>query len=69
MELRKIAINGHSWQITMPRPMLERLTLRPGDVVAIELVDETIVVSRAVSARQRERDELAALGRRRAGRK
>lgn len=52
MELRRIAKNGHSLQVVLPRKYLAALSLRRGDVVAIELVNQTIVVSRAVSERE-----------------
>lgn len=51
MELRHIASSGHSLLVTLPKAFLAALKLRKGDVVALELVDDTIVVSRAVSAR------------------
>jgi len=56
MELRRISRNGHSLQIVLPRTFLTALHLHPRDVVAVELVDDTIVISRAGSAREFARD-------------
>jgi len=52
MELRRISRNGHSLQIVLPRTFLNALHLHPRDVVAVELVDDTIVISRATSERE-----------------
>jgi len=52
MELRRISRNGHSLQIVLPRTFLSALKLKARDVVALELVDETIIISRALSERE-----------------
>ena len=44
MELRKIARNGHSYQVTLPRKYLAALKLAPRDVVQLELLDDGIVL-------------------------
>jgi len=50
MELRKIARNGHSWHVTLPRKLVKALNLGPGSVVAIELLEDCLVISRAVAS-------------------
>jgi len=52
MELRRISRNGHSLQIMLPRPFLAALKLTARSVVCLELIDDTIVISRAVSERE-----------------
>ncbi len=50
-EIRRISKNGHSLQVVLPREFLEALQLRAGQQVFLELVHDTIVLSKAYSAR------------------
>jgi len=52
MELRRISKNGNSLQIFLPRAFLRALRLKYRDVVGVELVGQTIVISRVMSVRR-----------------
>jgi len=49
MELRKIARNGHSKQVTLPQAFLNHLGWMEHDVVGLDIRDQTIVICRPVS--------------------
>ena len=50
-DVRRITKNGHSQGINIPAKLLKAAGLAPGDAVMLELVDNAIVLSRAVSSR------------------
>ena len=51
-EVRRIMKNGHSLAIVLPRKLIKPLNLKAGEICMLELVGETIAISRAKSARQ-----------------
>ncbi len=53
-ELRRVSKSGHSDVLALPRAFLAQLGIRHGDTVMIELVGNTIVVSKGLSIRQAE---------------
>lgn len=56
-EVRKISRSGHSLMIALPPAYLRAIDLGRHDVVLVELVGKTIVLSRALSQRQLAADE------------
>jgi antitoxin component of MazEF toxin-antitoxin module len=51
-EVRRISKSGNSKVISLPSKCLRAAKLRLGDVVLIDVVNDTLVLSRAVSSRQ-----------------
>jgi len=50
-ELRRLARSGHAIVVSMPPAYLSSLGWRRGDVLMVELVKNTLILSRAVSER------------------
>lgn len=50
-ELRRLTRSGHAIVVTMPPALLSALGWRYGDVLMLELVKNTLVLSRARSER------------------
>jgi antitoxin component of MazEF toxin-antitoxin module len=53
-ELRRLSKSGHSLVLALPRAFLQQLSLQAGETVVLELVGNTIVMSKGMSARQAE---------------
>jgi AbrB family looped-hinge helix DNA binding protein len=49
--IQKIVLNGNSAQITIPRPILFKLNLRPGELVEVSENDDGIMRVRPFIAR------------------
>lgn len=61
MIVKRLSKSGHSFVVTIPRPMVERLWLQVGDYVKLEDVVEGILV-RPLEPRAGARVKLAAVG-------
>ena len=50
-EIRRVGKSGNSLGVMLPKSYLSALNVRHGDQVFLELVADTIVISKAVSVR------------------